>query len=72
MDICSTIYQVTVSIYYSAPFQNRAAQEISEKQKHQAQSLKNTDLSQFAIRGSEEDWGAALGKGHTGVISIKR
>jgi len=34
--------------------------------------FKNTDLSQYAIRGSEDDWKSALAGGPQGIISIKR
>jgi len=34
--------------------------------------FKNSDLSQYAIRGSEDDWKSALATGPHGIISVKR
>jgi len=53
--------------------QSEAAKEVSEKQKKDLDVLKGLDLSQFSIRGSEEDWGQALSSGKpAGLVSVKR
>ena len=53
--------------------QSEAAKEVSDKQKKDLDVLKGLDLSQFSIRGSEDDWGQALSSGKTGgLISVKR
>ncbi|KAK2187051.1 hypothetical protein NP493_180g07027 [Ridgeia piscesae] len=51
---------------------SEAAKEVSEKQKKDLDVLKGLDLSQFSIRGSEEDWGQALSSGKpAGLVSVK-
>ena len=35
-------------------------------------ALQNQDLSQYAIKGSEQEWGKALSVGKQGLISVKR
>ena len=53
--------------------QSEAAKEVSEKQKKDLDVLKGLDLSQFSIRGSEEDWDHALSSGKpAGLVSVKR
>lgn len=50
-----------------------AAKELEKKQKKELQKLKNENLAQFAIKGSEDEWGQVLTKkGKKNIISIKR
>nr|CAI5852035.1 unnamed protein product [Callosobruchus analis] len=50
-----------------------AAKELKKKQKKELEKLKNENLEQFAIKGSESEWGNVLsGKGKKQLISIKR
>jgi len=52
---------------------SKAAKEVDTVQKKKTIDLfKNTDLSQYAIRGSEDDWKSALASGPHGIISVKR
>ena len=54
-------------------FQAEAASEVKEKQaKSQKKILQGADLSEFTIRGNEDDWQSALaGQGGKGLISVK-
>lgn len=49
-----------------------AAKELQIKQKKQLDKLKKENLSQFKIKGSEDEWNKVLTKGGKGIISIKR
>lgn len=53
---------------------DEAAAKLQKKQKKELEQLKNEDLSQYVIKGSEEEWGLALnkGKGKKNIISVKR
>ena len=52
---------------------SKAAKEVDTAEKKKTIELfKNTDLSQYAIRGSEDDWKSALAGGPQGIISVKR
>jgi len=52
---------------------SKAAKEVDAAEKKKTIELfKNTDLSQYAIRGSEDDWKSALASGPQGIISVKR
>lgn len=52
---------------------NEAATELQKKQKKELEKLKKDNLSQFAIKGSEDEWGKALKvKGGKNIVSIKR
>ena len=52
---------------------DEAAQELQKLQKKELQKLKNESLSQFAIKGSEEEWGKVLTtKGKKNMITVKR
>lgn len=52
---------------------DEAAQELQKKQKKELEKLKNESLSQFAIKGSEEEWGKVLtSKGKKNIITVKR
>jgi len=52
---------------------SKAAREFDAAEKKKTVELfKNTDLSQYAIRGSEDDWKSALASGPQGIISVKR
>ena len=44
---------------------------MAEKKK-KIELFKNTDLSQYVIRGSEDDWKSALATGPQGILSVKR
>ncbi|XP_063910172.1 RNA cytidine acetyltransferase isoform X2 [Zophobas morio] len=51
---------------------DEAAQELQKLQKKELQKLKNESLSQFAIKGSEEEWGKVLTtKGKKNMITVK-
>jgi hypothetical protein len=50
--------------------QNAAAQEVEAAQKKELAILKDLDLSQYKIKGSEHDWKQALNSGSK-MISIK-
>lgn len=50
----------------------RDAKELERKQKKELKRLKDENLAAYAIKGTESDWGAALAKGKTSVISVKR
>lgn len=51
---------------------NEAAEEISTKQKKDLAILKDLDLSQYQIKGSEHEWKSALSGGKKqGLVSIK-
>ncbi|GLV37158.1 lethal (1) G0020 [Carabus blaptoides fortunei] len=45
--------------------------ELEAKQKQELAKLKNENLSQYVIKGSEEEWGKALEKGSKNIISVK-
>lgn len=49
-----------------------AAKELQIKQKKQLQKLKNENLTQYKIKGSEHEWNQVLAKTGKGIISIKR
>lgn len=50
-----------------------AAKELEKKQKKELEKLKKENLSQFAIKGSEQEWENVLKtKGHKKLISVKR
>lgn len=52
---------------------DEAANELKKKQKKELEKLKNENLSQFAIKGSEQDWGAIYAsKGKKNIVSVKR
>jgi len=52
---------------------SKAAKEVDTAEKKKTVELfKNTDLSQYTIRGSEDDWKSVLATGPHGIISIKR
>lgn len=67
------MYLLTVCVKMIFKLQAEGADEFIEKQKKDAAILKDVDLSQFSIRGSEDDWKKALtsGKGSS-LVSIKR
>ncbi|GFQ81189.1 RNA cytidine acetyltransferase [Trichonephila clavata] len=48
-----------------------AAKKIQKKQKQDALKLKDLDVSQYAVKGSEEDWEKALFSGRKALVSIK-
>ncbi|XP_017775661.1 PREDICTED: RNA cytidine acetyltransferase isoform X2 [Nicrophorus vespilloides] len=51
---------------------DEASKELEQKQKKELKKLKDENLSQFAIKGSEQEWGKMLkGKGSKNIISVK-
>lgn len=48
-----------------------AAQEISAKQKKELEKLKRDNLSQFAIKGDDDEWSRAITSSKSSVISVK-
>lgn len=48
------------------------AKELAKAQKKELKRLKNENLSAFAIKGTDEDWGKALSSNKSGIISVKR
>lgn len=51
---------------------NEAAQEFDEKHKQEMEKVKEMDLTQYMIRGDEEEWDQVLQTaGSTSIISIK-
>ena len=53
-------------------FQSEAAAEVKKQEKKKLASLEDQDLSQYVIKGSEQNWGKALAAGKQGLISVKR
>lgn len=51
---------------------NEAAEELERKQKKELKRLKKENLSNFAIKGTDEDWGKALSTNKSGIVSVKR
>lgn len=50
----------------------KAAKEFQEKHKKEMEKIKDMDLSQYMIRGDDEEWHQVLKKaGHTAIVSIK-
>ena len=62
---------ITITCYYTL-FQNEAAEEVKKEEKKKLALLQDQDLSQYAIKGSEQDWGTALAAGKQGLVSVKR
>uniref|UniRef100_A0A9J8B8Q7 RNA cytidine acetyltransferase n=1 Tax=Cyprinus carpio carpio TaxID=630221 RepID=A0A9J8B8Q7_CYPCA len=51
---------------------NDAAKEFQEKQKKDMEKIKDMNLSEYMIRGDDEEWDQVLKKaGHTAIVSIK-
>lgn len=51
---------------------NEAAEALERKQKKELKRLKKENLSNFAIKGTDEDWGKALSSNKSSIISVKR
>lgn len=51
---------------------NEAAKVLEKKQKKQLAQLKKENLEQYKIKGTEQDWKAAIAVGSKGIISVKR
>lgn len=49
-----------------------AAKEIEAKQKMEAKKLQDMDFSEYAIKGSEEEWQKAVAAAQKTLVSIKR
>lgn len=45
---------------------------MEKKQRAELKQLKRENLSSFAIKGTDEEWGKALSKNKTSIISVKR
>ncbi|XP_063227947.1 RNA cytidine acetyltransferase [Bacillus rossius redtenbacheri] len=50
---------------------DQAAKELKVKQQEKLEELKRENLSFYAIKGSEDEWGKALAKGSKNLISVK-
>ncbi|KAI1903930.1 hypothetical protein AGOR_G00000480 [Albula goreensis] len=51
---------------------DEAAKEFQEKHKKEMEQIKEMDLTQYMIRGDDEEWDQVLKKaGHTAIVSIK-
>uniref|UniRef100_A0A673MM47 RNA cytidine acetyltransferase n=1 Tax=Sinocyclocheilus rhinocerous TaxID=307959 RepID=A0A673MM47_9TELE len=51
---------------------NDAAKEFQEKHKNEMEKIKDMNLSEYMIRGDDEEWDHVLKKaGHTAIVSIK-
>ncbi|WAR02866.1 NAT10-like protein [Mya arenaria] len=50
---------------------DEAAKEVKAKQREQMAALRDGELKQYTIKGSEQDWDQALHKGKKGLISVK-
>jgi len=48
-----------------------AARDVEMTQKKSLSVLKSTDLSEYAIKGTDDAWSAALKHGATGVVSVQ-
>lgn len=48
------------------------AKELAKAQKKELKRLKNENLSAYAIKGTNEEWGKALSANKSGIISVKR
>lgn len=48
------------------------ARELAKAQKKELKRLKNENLSAYAIKGTNEEWGKALASNKSGIISVKR
>lgn len=48
------------------------SQKLKEKQVEELKKLQLEDLSQFTIKGSENEWSSALAKNPKGILSLKR
>lgn len=51
---------------------NEAAEQLERKQKKELKRLKKENLSNFAIKGTDEDWGKALSSNKSSIVSVKR
>ncbi|XP_059612359.1 RNA cytidine acetyltransferase isoform X2 [Phlebotomus argentipes] len=49
-----------------------AAQELQKKQKQELSRLKKENLTQYAIKGTDEEWGKALSANKSSIVSVKR
>lgn len=47
-------------------------QDLEKKQKEELKRLKRENLSSFAIKGTDEEWGKALATNKSTIISVKR
>ncbi|XP_051512314.1 RNA cytidine acetyltransferase-like [Myxocyprinus asiaticus] len=51
---------------------NEAAKEFQERHKKDMENIKDMDLSEYMIKGDDEEWDQVLNKaGHTAIVSIK-
>lgn len=47
------------------------AKELARKQRKELKRLKNENLSAFAVKGTDEDWGKALATNKSTIVSVK-
>lgn len=51
---------------------SEAAIELERKQKKELKRLKKENFSNFAIKGTDEEWGKALSTNKSSIVSVKR
>ena len=51
---------------------NEAAEVLERKQKKELKRLKKENLSNFAIKGTDEEWGKVLSTNKSSIVSVKR
>lgn len=71
MHLCKNELCRSTLAFHSLHHQNEAAKAIEKKQKKDLAILKDMDLSQYHVKGSEEDWNKALSAGSKQLVSIK-
>lgn len=68
----NTGQEMTATAQTFAEELNEAAEVLERKQKKELKRLKKENLSNFAIKGTNEDWGKALSTNKSGIVSVKR
>lgn len=51
---------------------NEAAMDLERKQKKELKKLRKENLSNFAIKGTDEEWGKVLSSNKSTIVSVKR
>lgn len=51
---------------------DKAAEVLERKQKKELKRLKKENLSNFAIKGTDEEWGKVLSTNKSSIVSVKR
>ena len=67
----SILYRCAVYVFPSNHC-HLVCQKLKEKQMQELKKLQLDDLSQFAIKGSEEQWKSVLASNPKGAVSLKR